>query len=402
MTLATPTRQRIHGGAAGALLDFSVDVNPFDPPESVRATILSSLEAIRRYPDPQAQRLRQAVADVHHLPMESILPANGSAELIPLLTQALRPRTALVIAPTFTEYEWALDQVGADIRYVVSREADGFCWPETLEGWLPPLDGIDVVWLCNPNNPTGVAVSGERLLALAARCEETRTVLVVDEAFVEWSEAPEQISVADAVPRFTQLIVLRSLTKLFAIPGLRVGYLLASPTLVERLRAHQSAWPLNTFAIDVGAQVVTETAYVARCRRLIRQAVEHCAAGLRGLPGLRPFPSDANFILCKLTTSSLSSSELCARLAQQGCAVRTCDDFTGLEPGRFIRIGVRTPEDNARLIAALHNILATGDAARSHSLRASCEPKANCLSPEAAGEATRQDPWPVKESQNAR
>ncbi len=357
MTLTTSARQRIHGGTAGVLLDFSVDVNPFDPPESVRTAILASLESIRRYPDPQAQCLRQAVADVHHLPMASILPANGSAELIPLLTHALRPRTALVIAPTFTEYAWALEQAGADLHHVFTQEVDGFRWPEALEGWMPPLGGVDVVWLCNPNNPTGTAVSRERLLELAARCEETRTFLVVDEAFVEWSEAPEQISVATAVPRFTQLIVLRSLTKLFAIPGLRVGYLVASPTLVERLRAHQSAWPLNTFAIDVGAQVVKETAYVSRCRRLVRQAVEACAAGLRELPDLHPFPSHANFILCKLTTSSLSSSELCARLAQQGCAVRNCDDFTGLEPGRFIRIGVRTHEENARLLRVLRETL---------------------------------------------
>lgn len=390
MTLTTLIRPRIHGGAAHPLLDFSVDVNPFEPPESVRATILSSLEAIRRYPDPNAQRLRRAVASAHRLSPEMVLPGNGSADLITLIVHTLRPATALVVAPTFTEYAWALEQAGADIRHVVTREADGFCWPETLEGWLPPLDGIDAVWVCNPNNPTGAAVSRERLLELAARCEATRTLLVVDEAFVEWSEAPEQISVAEAIPRFTQLIVLRSLTKLFAIPGLRVGYLLTSPALVERFRAHQSAWPLNTFAIDVGAQVVTETAYVSRCRRLVRQAVEACSAGLRELPGLRPFPSDANFILCKLTTPHLTSSALCAQLAKRGCAVRACDDFTGLEPDRFIRIGIRSPADNARLLMALREV--TGDAARSQSLRRVASQRRACLSTQAAGAATRQDP----------
>ena len=357
MTLTTLTRQRIHGGALPASLDFSVDVNPFEPPESVRATILSNLEVIRRYPDPNAQRLRRAVASVHRLPPEMVLPGNGSAELIALIVHTLRPATALVIAPTFTEYEWALEQAGADIQHLLTQEADGFCWPKTLEGWLPPLDGIDVAFLCNPNNPTGAAIPPTRLLELAARCEQTRTVLVVDEAFVEWSEAPEQLSVAEATPRFTQLIVLRSLTKLFSIPGLRVGYLLTSPALVERLRAHQSAWPLNTFALAVGEQLMKETAYITRSRRLVRTAGQALFGALRGLPGLRPFPSDANFILCKLTTPHLTSSELCAQMAQRGMAVRPCDDFTGLEPGRFIRIGVRTPDENARLITALREVL---------------------------------------------
>ncbi|MBI4354399.1 MAG: aminotransferase class I/II-fold pyridoxal phosphate-dependent enzyme, partial [Candidatus Omnitrophica bacterium] len=208
--------------------------------------------------------------------------------------------------------------------------------------------------------PTGVAMPRDRVLELAARCEAHQTTLVVDEAFVEWTEAPEQISVVSALSDYEGCIVLRSLTKVFAVPGLRIGYLAAAPALVERLRRHQSAWPLNTFALAVGEQLVKEAAYATRSRRLVRDAVQQLGESLRRLPGLRPFPTSTNFLLCKLTEPDLGSSRLCAQLAQQGVAVRNCDDFTGLEPGRFLRIGVRRPEENARLLAALHEVLHAG------------------------------------------
>ncbi|MBI4353964.1 MAG: threonine-phosphate decarboxylase [Candidatus Omnitrophica bacterium] len=360
--LTTVSRQRIHGGATPAMLDFGVDVNPFGPPESVRTTVMAHLEAIQRYPDPQARALREALATCHGLSAESILPGNGSAELIALIVQALRPTrgersrtmTALVIAPTFTEYEWALEQAGASIQYAMTQEADRFRWPESLDGWMPPLDDTDVVFLCNPNNPTGVTMPRDRVLELAARCEAHQTTLVVDEAFVEWTEAPGQISLVSSVPEYPHLVVLRSLTKIFAIPGIRLGYAAASPGLAETLRAHQSAWPLNTFALAVGEQLLKETVYVTRSRRLVRDAVQELLESLRRLPGLHPFPTSTNFILCKLTGPNLTSTQLCAQLAQQGIAVRNCDDFTGLEPGRFIRLGARRPEENALLLAALH------------------------------------------------
>lgn len=358
------TRQRLHGGGPREqrLVDFSVDVNPLGFPESVRATVTAHIEAIQRYPDPHARALRQALATSHRLGAESILPGNGSAELIALIVQALRPTTALVVAPTFTEYEWALEQAGTSIRCAITQEADTFRWAESLDGWIPSLDGIDLVFLCNPNNPTGVAIPRDRVLELAARCQEHHTTLVVDEAFIEWTDTPEQISVISAVSDNARLIVLRSLTKLFAVPGLRIGYMAATSALVERFRHHQSAWPLNTFALAVGKQLMKETAYVTRSRQLVRQSVEELLEALRHLPGLHPFPSSTNFILCKLAVPHPTSSELCAQLAQRGMAVRNCDDFTGLELGRFIRIGVRTLADNARLVAALREILATGPA----------------------------------------
>ena len=356
---ATLKRPRIHGGQAEGLplADFSVDINPFGCPESVRSTILSALDTIERYPDPRAHALREAFAAPHHLGAGSILPGNGSAELIGLIVQALRPARALIVVPTFTEYAWALEQAGATIHDALTQEADGFQWPDPRAAWIPPLDEIDLVFLCNPNNPTGVAIPRAQVLALAARCEATRTTLVVDEAFVEWTDAPEQISVASAVSDYEHLIVLRSLTKLFAVPGLRLGYLAAPPERVDLLRDHQPAWPLNALAIAVGQQLMKETAYADRSRRLVRQCVQTLSKALSHLPGLRPFPSSTNFIFCKLATPHLTSEELCAQLALQGCTVRNCDDFEGLAPGRFIRIGVRTPADNDRLVSALREIL---------------------------------------------
>lgn len=360
---ARVARQRVHGGQQrwqrrdGVVLDFSVDVNPYGFPDSVRDAILSHVDDLQRYPDPEAGALRRLIAERHRLPCESVLPGNGSAELIPLIVQALRPTRAVVIAPTFTEYEWALECHGLEVRYVLTEEREGFALPDDEGAWAASIAGADLVFLCNPNNPTGTAVPQTTVRRLARYCEEAGASLVVDEAFVEWTEEPSRISVAPWVGESERLIVLRSLTKLFAVPGLRLGYLLAHPNLVERLRAYQSAWPLNTFALAVGEQLLRESAYVERSRALVRQSSRDLFKGLRALPSCHPFPSTVNFVLSKLTAPHATSSIVCRRLADRGILIRNCDDFTGLEEGRFIRLAVRKPEDHARLLAALREAL---------------------------------------------
>jgi threonine-phosphate decarboxylase len=151
--------------------------------------------------------------------------------------------------------------------------------------------------------------------------------------------------------------VLRSLTKAFAIPGLRLGYLVASTSLVRALRDAQQPWPLNAFAVAVGTPLFSETAYLARSRRAVAEFRSELQRLLGEIAGIHPFPSTTNFVLCKLTVPEMTSSELCERLAQQGILIRNCDSFAGLEPGRFVRIAVRTQEDNERLVKALRQLL---------------------------------------------
>ncbi|MBI3324772.1 MAG: threonine-phosphate decarboxylase, partial [Candidatus Omnitrophica bacterium] len=367
-TMQIAARTRTHGGNPWELarqygfshreiVDFSLDINPLGYPPSLRAAILDHVDDLRYYPDPEAVALRKALSAQHGIPLDTILPGNGSAELIGLLTHLRPVTTALVISPTFSEYEWAVEQMGATVRHVLTTEPDAFQLRVADEPWPELLQDVGLVFLCNPNNPTGTSLSRTRVLQLAQQCHRAGAWLIVDEAFVEFVEHPNEISVVREAADLDHLIVLRSLTKLFAVPGLRLGYLVASPSLVARARAFQPPWPLNTFALAVGARLLSETEYVSRSRRALAELREAFQRSLSTLPGLRPFPSTTNFILCKLTTSEITSDQLCERLARQGILIRNCDSFTGLESGRFIRIAVRTQEDNARLVAALRELL---------------------------------------------
>ncbi len=357
--------RRIHGGnrwvwmrergfAMDDVIDFSADVNPLGFPDCVRSVIEANVESIRHYPDPDAVALREAIAEFHSIPMECVLPANGSAELITLLVQFRFFQRGVVFGPTFTEYAWVARQRQATVIDVLAKEDAGFQFPGIS---LHKTPKPEVVFLCNPNNPTGQLISKTRVLELAQWCEKIGAYLVLDEAFIDFVEPSDGISLVSEAARFDSVVVLRSLTKSFAIPGLRLGYLVGSETIVQRLRALQTPWPLNTFALLVGTRLLQENDWLSHTRQQIAHLRQRLCQSLETIPDLKVFPSVTNFLLCKLRSLDRSASELTCDLAQQGLLIRCCDDFVGLETGRFIRIAVRTQKENERLVQVLRNIM---------------------------------------------
>lgn len=356
--------QRVHGGnpwkvdARQPLLDCSVDVNPLGFPGRLRDIVLRHLEDLRCYPDPDARALCEAIAAHHQIPAEAILPGNGSAELIGLVTRLRPSPKAVVIVPTFTEYEWAARQAGASLALHHLDEREEFQFDSrTIEAWPSIIAGSDLVFLCNPNNPTGVAIPKATVLALARQCEQAGALLVVDEAFVEFVDAPHEISVLPEALQHDHVIVLRSLTKWWAIPGLRLGYLIAAPPLVQTLRALQQPWPVNALALAVGVELFRQPDDRHDLRQRLREWRQALWDALAAMPGLTPFPTTTNFILCMLETLRVTSAEMTQRLADRGILIRNCDSFSGLAPGRFIRVAVRTPDENAQLLAVLREAL---------------------------------------------
>ncbi|WP_305041330.1 threonine-phosphate decarboxylase CobD [Geoalkalibacter sp.] len=337
-----------------AILDFSASINPHGVPQGVLAAIRASLARIQHYPEIDGGSLREALAAHHRLPAEHFLPGSGSTELIYLLPRVLRPRRALLVAPCFSEYERSLSQVGCAVEFLPLSPADGFSFdPQRLLNRLEP--DTDLILIANPANPTGRATPPEALLDLAARVREQALVLI-DEAFVDF--CPEH-SLLPYLGKERNLFVLRSLTKFYAIPGLRAGYLAGPPRTVARLAQAREPWTLSTPALAAAHACLAEEAFRRQTWELIPQWREQLQRGLEEL-GLRVFSSSANYLLARLGEGAPSATQVSAGLREKGILLRDCSNFPGLDQ-RYVRAAVRLPDENRRLLAALRLILQKSD-----------------------------------------
>jgi L-threonine-O-3-phosphate decarboxylase len=347
-----------HGGRAreyerrlGAMpLDFSANINPLGSPP-LEGVIEEELERIGHYPDSSYTELKVAAARFVGAAPESIVPGNGSSELIRLFVEtALEDDDlALVPHPTFGEYENQCLLMGARVKKV------------PLQQGRPALRDLEIkeakaLFICNPNNPTGDLLSREEALSLARRCEREETFLLLDEAFIELSSPKE--SLAEYAPEMEYLFVMRSLTKSYGVPGLRLGFGVTNATLARVMNLARIPWSISSLAAAAGAYLLGQEEHLERSRRLILEELTWLSQSLRDL-GLAPQESYANFILVDIRSSDLGSDQLAAQLASQDVLVRDCQSF-GLGKG-YIRVAVRRREENRLLIEALGRALKCRD-----------------------------------------
>ncbi|MCS6850734.1 MAG: threonine-phosphate decarboxylase CobD, partial [Gemmataceae bacterium] len=333
------------GGGGGGFGGGGGGRRPPPPPPTIDSVLGPALAS---YPEPDSASLAALLAQFHRLPADSVLVGNGSTELIDLVVRVIRPARVAIAEPTFTEYLRASLAAGAAIDHWLA-EGDDFC-PR-------PFDpaGADLVWLCHPNNPTGQLWPRAELLAWMAACPAT--VFVVDEAFMPFVAEESNHSVVEEAARRPNLIVLRSLTKYYALPGLRLGYAVASPTWAVRLRRQQSPWSVNGLAQVVGAAILTDPdhgEYQRRTRTWLDTARPTLTAALRRLEGVEPLPSTANFVLVRLHRGN--GPELTQRLRRRNMLIRDASNFVGLDR-RYVRIAVRTAEEHEPLLGELRAIL---------------------------------------------
>jgi threonine-phosphate decarboxylase len=339
---------RTLGLALGDLLDFSANINPLGIPPGLADAAQAALKEIVHYPDRRVLALRRDLAAYHGLSPEAILVGNGSTELIYLAARALRPGRGLIVTPAFSEYEQALRVAQVPVAFHPTDEAHDF----TLHKVLEPGAG-DLVFLAHPASPSGALLAPELFLAVAARVQAAGAYLLLDEVFVDFVE---EASFKTYLGRFPRLLILRSFTKFFGIPGMRLGYLLGAPELVAPLAGEQEPWSVNTMAQVMGRACLADKEYRHRTRALITREREFLLEGLAALPGLTPFPSAANYLLVKLTRPGASAARLRRRMLAQGIVIRDASNFRGLDE-RFFRLAVRRREENARLLQALEECL---------------------------------------------
>ena len=331
----------MHGGDhTGKLLDFSANVSPLGVPEGVRAAIAEAASGAARYPDPYCRRLRAAISAADAVPPEFVLCGNGASDLIFRAALAARPRRALVPAPTFSEYEAALSLAGCGVsRYTLAPERGFRPGDDFLDALTPDMD---MVFLCQPDNPTGVTVPKALLLRILRRCRDIHCRLILDECFLGFLDCPEDFTLQECLPDFPNLLILRAFTKLYGMAGVRLGYALCTDAaFLSRMRRCGPPWSVSGLAQAAGVAALRE--------RLVSRERPALYDALRAL-GLRVIPGEANFLLFQ------SPCPLDAPLQERGIFVRNCADFHGLD-ATWYRVAVRTGAENRRLTAALREVL---------------------------------------------
>lgn len=344
-----------------SILDFSASINPLGPPESAIAAIQAHLGDLKGYPDPGYQSLRQVLADFHRLPVDWILPGNGAAELLTWAGRELAAlETTYLVTPAFSDYHRALKAFNANVATLPLALSSLKSPGQDLSSLRDLSQVLDLpqtrkhpqqgFLLNNPHNPTGSLFLKQTLLPLL----EQFTLVVVDEAFMDFLPPPTAQSLVDLVQDYPNLVILRSLTKFYSLPGLRLGYAIAHPERLQRWQQWRDPWSVNVLAIAAAEAVLQDTAFQHQTWDWLPRAKQQLDQGLGQLPGLTPYPGAANFLL---VDSQHPSSQLQAQLLKNHrILIRDCLSFPELGDRSF-RVAVRTPAENQRLLAGLGQIL---------------------------------------------
>lgn len=334
--------------------DFSINLNPLGMPDAVGAALKRSIERWDRYPDPCCQQLTEAIARSCQVRPEMILCGNGAADLIFQAVLAERPQKALVLSPSFSEYERALQAFNCQIHVFPLKEEEGFVPDmDRLTEAVADRSGkkVDMVFFCNPNNPSGIAVERERVERLAAVCLKHQVRLILDECFCEFLEKPEQITMMGQTEAYPNLLILRAFTKTYSMAGLRLGFAVCSDEkLLNMMAALRQPWSVSLPAQEAGvaALSIPET-YLEKTRRLLKEERPFLKRGLEEL-GYRVFDSMSNFLL--FYDPQEDGRSLWEYCRHRRILIRDCRNFSGLGPG-YYRICIRTREENSRLLEIL-------------------------------------------------
>lgn len=329
------------------IIDFSASINPLGPPASARKAFQESYNEVSRYPDPYGEELKKALAKRHGMKPTEILVGNGSTQLVYLLCFALRPRKALVVGPAFSEHANALTLAGAKVRFLSLTPNDDFRFSteDFMSAWGK---ADDMAFLTTPNSVTGRLIPRAEIEKIARIALLKKRFLVIDEAFIDFVE---EESVKQLIWDNPYVIILRSLTKYYALPGLRLGYLLAHSRRVAQFAAYLEPWSVNGPAQKVALACLADARFRLNTERWLHRERSYLAQALIALKRFQPYPSNANFLLVRIANNA-SAVGLHSFLLNKKILIRACNSFAGLGSDHF-RVAVKRRKDNRLLLEAL-------------------------------------------------
>ena len=344
----------MHGGdiyTYDHVTDYSVNLNPFGPGETVLLAMEESLRHAGEYPDSSSRKLRRALAEYLQISEEFLIFGNGAAELIFLLAHSLRPKKAVLTIPSFAEYHRALEAVDCECVYYPLCEKCGWIPQESYLDLL--TEDVDLLFLCSPDNPSGAMIPKDFLLQILKTCEEKEILMVLDECFVEFLAEPEKQTLYRECQRSRNLVILQAFTKISAIPGIRIGYGITSNLeLLETMGKNRQPWSVSGVAQAAGCAALKETGRWQEMRIWLETERTWLEENLTRI-GVDWFPSKVNYLLLK------SPYPLFSLLLQENIMIRDCSNYMGLKKG-YYRIAVRQRKDNETLLKALEQIYKGG------------------------------------------
>lgn len=342
------------------IIDFSVSLNPLGPPEIVANLASRIINGLERYPEPRSDKLRECFAKFRDIPKSSIVAGNGSNELIHLVPRFLpQEKKCVIVEPTFSEYNSAIQSAKIpQIQYLLKSENNFQVDIEAFLFYLQSVENLGSVILGHPNSPTGHIWATESLLSLKKFCERKNIFLIIDEAFVDFCDKP--ISFIQEAHQSKNLIVIQSLTKIYSIPGARLGFCIMHPENASQFENSIPTWNVNSMAQTLGPEILADTQYLAQTGSFLSKEKKKLFSALNQINAIKIFPSEANFFLFKLIddTPNLSDSFF-KSLLTQGLIVRNCGNFSGLN-NSFFRVAIQTEEKNQKLVQAIESFFSNG------------------------------------------
>lgn len=343
------------GVSVDGISDFSTNSNPLGPPKSVVKAIRQGIKLIPYYPEQSYKKLRRLVAETlnerynlrNYITEENVAVGNGATELIYVITRLFcESKNVVIPQPTFSEYERAVKLSEGKVHYIKPKE-----WRIELDLCLNEVKKANCLFICNPNNPTSQLFSKDKILKILEVASKNKVIVVVDESFIEFTKEGMKNSLISEVKKYHNLIVLRSLTKIYSLIGLRIGYLVSNPDFVRMVIKANYSWNVNILAEEAAKAALKDEEYIIKTQRLIEKEGEYLYEKMANIPKIKPIKPHANFMLIELN-NGIDSLALKYKLLKERVLVRDCSSFPFLNR-RFIRVSVRKRKENSKLVSVL-------------------------------------------------
>ena len=355
-----------------SILDFSANINPLGIPKTLKEILVSNINSLVNYPDPDYTKLRKQLSGYIDVSYKNIIPGNGSSEIIFLLLKALKPQNILIPAPCFLEYEKASEDAKISAHYFKLEEEDDF--KLDIEKFINKLkSGVKCILLCNPNNPTSTLISKDDMQYILKSTYRYGVMMIVDEAFIELTLGGSSNSVTQLIQKYSNLFVIRAFTKAFAVPGLRLGYGIGSEDIIKKMHLIQQPWSVNALASCAGDFLPSAEEYLKKTQIWLADEKEWLFKGLSSIPYLKVYEPQTNFILAKLTKTGqylksikiqepskevidIDAAALRESMSKKGILIRNASNFRFLDK-HYLRVAVKDRKSNECMIKALRDII---------------------------------------------